>query len=331
MAVRFPKTKGMLRREAAGWLARLQSGRDPDIERKFVRWRDSDSRHSEAFERVSQSYDRAALLRHSRKLSPERDVALRQPLIHWRPAVAVAAAAAIAVLIPAGIAVMRNGGRLGMSSDAVMLTTGIGEIRQVELGDGSRVTLDTSTKLDVEIARSHRTAHLRYGRARFSVARAAVPFVVDAQPATVSSNGGVIDVDRRGPEPHVHVLVGSADVSSLASEASPSVALEPGEAAAIADGRVSRTTAIAKTVNWPQGMLQFDATPLRQAVEEANRYSERRIVLVGDVGARRVTGTFRAGDTAGLAKALASAFALSLTSGPGGQLMLTGTTPRSAK
>ena len=59
-------------------------------------------------------------------------------------------------------------------------------------------------------------------------------------------------------------------------------------------------------------MLQFDGTPLPHAVGLANRYSERHIVLAGDLDALRVTGAFRAGDTNGLARALAAAFGLSL-------------------
>ena len=53
----------MLRREAAGWLARLQSGRDPGVEAKFSRWYEADPAHAAAFERVRRSYDQAGLLR----------------------------------------------------------------------------------------------------------------------------------------------------------------------------------------------------------------------------------------------------------------------------
>jgi ferric-dicitrate binding protein FerR (iron transport regulator) len=69
-------------------------------------------------------------------------------------------------------------------------------------------------------------------------------------------------------------------------------------------------------------MLQFDGTPLPQAVRLANRYSERQIVLLGDLRGLRVTGAFRAGDTIGLSKALAAAFDLSLRQTPNGDLVL---------
>jgi ferric-dicitrate binding protein FerR (iron transport regulator) len=58
------------------------------------------------------------------------------------------------------------------------------------------------------------------------------------------------------------------------------------------------------------------------AVAVANRYSNRKIVISDDIAQLRVTGAFRAGDTAGLAKALATAFDLSLSLDSSGDLIL---------
>lgn len=60
-------------------------------------------------------------------------------------------------------------------------------------------------------------------------------------------------------------------------------------------------------------MLQFDDTPLEQAVAEANRRSRTQITLADpSIGELRVTGAFRAGDAAGFAETLAAAFRLRL-------------------
>jgi ferric-dicitrate binding protein FerR (iron transport regulator) len=69
-------------------------------------------------------------------------------------------------------------------------------------------------------------------------------------------------------------------------------------------------------------MLQFDGIPIEAAVAVANRYSNRKIIISDDVAQLRVTGAFRAGDTPGLAKALATAFHLSLSLDPGRNLIL---------
>jgi transmembrane sensor len=311
----------MLRREAANWLARLQSGRDPDIERKFQRWRDADRRHAEAFDRVRRSYEQAGLLRHSPALvSGQLEPAVRQP--GWKPLPALAAAAAVAILVPIGLVVFRDGSASFGGTEAVMLMTQVGEIRQVELADGSRVTLDTATKVDVEIGRSRRSAHLRYGRARFRIAQAKAPFVVETGNTSIMTHEGVIDLERGVRQDRVEVLAGAADVRSSKREETSTVALGAGEAMRVSSNGTEQKGAVTPAPDWTKGMLQFDGTPLAEAVALANRYSERHIVLAGDLNALRVTGAFRAGDTAGLAKALAAAFNLSLQQRADGILFL---------
>lgn len=322
MGIRLPKTRGMLRREAAGWFARLQSGRDPDIERKFRRWLDADAAHAAAFGRIQRSYEQAGLLRQSPQASADEIGAgpARLPFVQaygW----AAAAAAVLAVILLAGLYL--NGGAFGpAATEAVMLSTGTGEIRNVQLADGSRITLDTATKVDVEIGRSRRGAHLRHGRVRFRVARAGEPFVVETGRATISTREGVLDVEQVGEEDHVRVLEGAADVRPSNRSGAAIVTLAAGEGLAVNARGTERKRADAPAPDWTRGMLQFDATPLADAVALANRYSERHIVLVGDLGALRVTGAFRAGDTAGLAKALKAAFGLSLQQSRDGRLIL---------
>src|SRR6185295_20128926 len=74
--------------------------------------------------------------------------------------------------------------------------------------------------------------------------------------------------------------------------------------------------------NWTEGMLQFDGAPIAEAVAQANRYSGRHILIEGNLETLRVTGAFRAGNTAALAKALAAAFHLSLRRTAGNDLIL---------
>ena len=310
---RFPKTKWMLRREAAGWLARMQSGREPDIDTKLQDWRDVDPRHAAAFDRVRRSYEQAGLLRQSPTFATEQH---RPPIgrRQWKPLPALAAAAAAIILVPVGIVAFRGTPAFG-GTQTLMLMTKIGEIRRVRLADGSEITLDTVTKVDVEIGRTRRTAHLRYGRARFRVAAAKAPFVVETGGTTITARDGAIDVEQVGNQGRVDVLSGAADLNE-------SVTLKNGETAIVGSGRAEKIASVRTSPDWTSGMLQFDRTPLAQVIALANRYSTLHIILVGDLASLRVTGAFRAGDTRGLAKALAAAFSLSLEQGPDGNLTL---------
>lgn len=328
MGFRLPKSKGMLRRDAANWLARLQSAEDPDIQRKFQRWHDADPRHSGAFERVKRSYERAGLLRQSAlaRLDPSQ-AALPKPQRTAMPALAAAVAAV--VLVPVGVVLVRGGAFPLGGTEAVMLMTNVGEIKQVSLADGSKVTLDTSTKVEVEIGRSRRTAHLLQGRARFEVVSADVPFIVGTEGTSISTHGGTVDVQRIAEQDQVEVLAGTAEVRGTGADKAAPVAVGAGEALTVDSAGAGQRAVAAPGPDWTQGMLQFDDTPLPEAVTIANRYSRRQILLAGDLSALRVTGAFRAGDTIGLAKALAAAFSLSLEQRPDGALMLSRTAPAS--
>ena len=70
-------------------------------------------------------------------------------------------------------------------------------------------------------------------------------------------------------------------------------------------------------------MLEFDDTRLDEAAALANRYSKVQLRL-GDERIRslRVNGAFRAGDVAGFARSLATAFDLRVVRQPDGSLLL---------
>jgi transmembrane sensor len=309
----------MLRREAASWLARLQSCRDPDVEAKFRRWRDAHVTHAAAFDRVRRSYEQAGLLRHSPASAFEEP--RRNPPAQ-RPRYALAAAAALMVLAPAVLLLLRGSPIALGGPQVLMLATNVGEIRSVKLSDGSKVTLDSATRVEVEIGRMERKARLRSGRARFEVAPAARPFIVDLGTATVAASSGVVDVERAGPESRVAALAGTADVRQPAKSQSDGIKLLAGEEIAADAAGIKQKVSRARSPDWTSGMLEFDGTPIIEAVALANRYSVNRIRIDPDLAGLRVTGAFRAGDTDGLARALAAAFNLSMRRTADGALVL---------
>ncbi len=60
---------------------------------------------------------------------------------------------------------------------------------------------------------------------------------------------------------------------------------------------------------WQSGEVVFDDTPLPEAVQEVNRYSERQILLEGPaMDSLRIGGLFQAGDSEAFARAIAETF-----------------------
>jgi transmembrane sensor len=310
----------MRRRQARGWLVRRQSGRDPAAELKFRHWYESDPRNAAAFEGVRRNFEQAGLLRqspssHARELHPEKHSIAVKPQYAW------AAAAMVVLLIPAAWLLIDHGAMID-GTDAVMLVTQVGEVRHIDLEDGSKLVLDTASSVEVDISRAHRRAVIRRGRARFEIVHGRAPFVVQAGNATVTSDGSSFDVALETQQTDIGVVSGNADVRNADNAASTGQIIRAGEAVAATASGMRPSEAPAGGTDWVRGMLQFDATPLGKAVAVANRYSEHKIVLSGELGQERVTGAFRAGDIAGLARALAAAFHLSLVPEHNGDLLL---------
>ena len=103
--MKLPRSRNMLRNEAARWVARLQSGRDPRTEERFRKWVERSPAHAEAFDRISRSYSRAGLLRESALVDRRAPAAGERPRT---PRYALAAAASVAVIV-SGVAVLGSG------------------------------------------------------------------------------------------------------------------------------------------------------------------------------------------------------------------------------
>jgi transmembrane sensor len=198
-----------------------------------------------------------------------------------------------------------------------MLASRIGEIRTITLGDGSRVTLDTSSAVEVRFDGGQRRVQLGRGRARFEVAHdARRPFVVAAGPGEVVAHGTVFDVDLRRPETLVVLLQGSVEIRRPAAAGTPaaSTMLRPGQQLAISAGSAAVPVAIrVPETRWPSGMLSFEDAPLADVLASANRYSRTQIVIRDPaVREHRFTGTFKAGEPAQLAVMIGSTFDLNV-------------------
>ncbi|OHT19108.1 FecR family protein [Edaphosphingomonas haloaromaticamans] len=312
-----------VREQAIAWLVRLRAG-PTDRERvEFEDWYAADPRHADTYDALLDSWEDTALAAQVPAARRDPQPAPRHP---WMKVAVVAAA--VLLVLAAGSLVLTNNMRNGTDGPA-MLASRVGEIREIALEDGSRVTLDTNSVVRVNYNDGQRRLRLERGRARFEVAHdARRPFVVVAGTSEVVAHGTVFDVDLRERQALVSLLQGSVEVRQPAAAGTParSTMLRPGQQLAFGDTRtVTAPVAIrAAETRWPSGMLSFEDVPLAEVVASANRYNRTQIVL-GDpeVEERRFTGTFRAGEPAQLADMIGSMFGLSVRRNQDGNLMLT--------
>lgn len=208
------------------------------------------------------------------------------------------------------------GGVFLWRAQPVVHETSVGERRTVALPDGSQVTLNTASRIEVRFGGGRREVVLAAGEAFFSVQRQAdhAPFDVFSHAAQIRVTGTRFNLYRHAAFTDVDLLEGGVTVGPANGQtrdpANAAVRLAPGQAVRVsASGRPGSVTSarIGRIEDWRRGLVSFDRTPLPVAVAEMNRYSRAPLRLDdAALGQLRIDGVFETGDTAAFAKALHS-------------------------
>jgi transmembrane sensor len=198
----------------------------------------------------------------------------------------------------AGLALAGGGAVFALRGRGETFSTGVGGQRLEVLADGTRMRLNTDTRVRVAFGGGARRVVLERGQAFFEVAHdAARPFVVEADGARVRALGTRFDVRRDDGEVRVTLLQGRVEVTG---EAGGAAVLTPGEAVVAGRSGVSQPRAVdaPAATSWRSGRITLSGVPLAEAVAEVNRYSERKVVLDAPaaVAGKRISGQFVAGD-----------------------------------
>lgn len=199
-------------------------------------------------------------------------------------------------------------------ADNSLLSSKVGEVRELRLDDGTLVTLDTGTVLRVHLSAAERIINLTHGRARFMVAHdAARPFIVLAGGNEVVATGTIFDVSYRR-QMVVHLLQGSVEVrlSGWRQSADPKfhLRLRPGEQLSFARGQTrapSVMSARPSDEQWISGVKSLDDVPISELIAEANTYSDTQIILADpSFGSRNIVAEIHIRDIEAVAEAIAT-------------------------
>jgi transmembrane sensor len=320
-----PEVTADLIAEAAAWLAVLHGpNRTAATERGFSQWMKKSPGHARAFEEATAIWEEARNLPRPR---------LWRANFRQRPAprIGFLRSAAIAVVLAlfavgATIYVQRQAG----------VGTNIGEQRVLALDDGTRVILNTGTRVVVSYDREARRVELKNGEALFEVAKSPTwPFIVTAGDRRIEALGTSFVVRRDNRQLAVTLVEGSVAVSSasprlsarsaadaLRSEnpANPgTLMLTPGERIIFRDAQPVKKDRppLENLLAWQRREVALDNAVLSDAVAEMNRYNRKPMRIASAEAANvRVTGLFRAGDSMSFARAVAEAFDLEITEEP---------------
>lgn len=258
----------------------------PADQRELERWLCESTLHRVAYYRLNIAWKEAGRLKALRAegrqvmtpAPPEARVG-RHRSARWYPR----AAAACALLIVAGTLGFFRGSLIGRDSHR----TGVGGLEAVQMTDGSRIMLNTNTRLRIRFSESERRVDLDQGEVFLDVAKDAKrPFVVRAGERRVVAVGTQFVVRRDGGGVRVAVTEGAVRLEpgrERPRSASEATLLPAGTTAGVEGGKVlvrqRSIPEIERQLTWRTGILTFNRTPLAEAVDEINRYNTRRIVI----------------------------------------------------
>jgi len=163
--------------------------------------------------------------------------------------------------------------------------TVIGGMEAIPLSDGSHVTLNSDSEVQVVVTANERGVNLNHGEAFFEVAKDPTrPFIVKAGHERVIAVGTQFSVRREGDQVDVVVIEGQVRVErdNHSSSAPPallapgSVARSDGQGVLVQEKPLPEAEAI---LSWRLGFLVFHETPLKEAVAQFNRYNIRKIII----------------------------------------------------
>ena len=303
--------------KAVEWVILMRGEDAKKLKPRFEAWRAESPEHEAAYEWASRHFDASASLKASDRHGIGRVLASRK----WQ-VLAVAAAIALVLLFrpQAVFAPFQSDSETAWA--AQRLETPHGVIRTFDLSDGSKVTLDSDSGIELAMTKSERRVTLREGRARFEIVRESRPFVVEAGSGAVRTAEGVLDVGvRNHDEVEVALVSGQADIRRVSPDdgVHALVADRPVRYSASASHPILVTDDGVNRRDWPSGWVSYRAITLADLVDEVNRYAAIPVVLDDEaLGRRTLSGRFKLNDTDAFVRFVAEWADLRIVRRPGG-------------
>lgn len=308
--------------EASRLLVRLNDAPTSENEAQLCAWIEADPRHAVAFARAEAAWEAAERLKSAAAditLPPLEQIVSEEQQRRLSRNIMIVAALAVVLFIIAAVVTIRT------FSGVDRYETGVGEVRDIALQDGSILHLNSGSEAEVRFTDVGRKVRLLKGEASFDIAHDKKrPFDVEARSAVIRAVGTAFNLRLRPSVVELTVTKGAVTVHS-GSASTEKVAM--GGGAVIQANKVSLTDLGPKLVNqrtaWRDQMVELDGETIEQAANEFNRYRITPI-LIGDarVSSLRVGGRFRTKDSRDFLSALQVSLPVRVVQGEDGSVML---------
>ncbi|NVZ50874.1 FecR domain-containing protein [Pseudomonas sp. B6002] len=280
--------------EAAEWLMRLSENDLSDSERaEWERWKVSSPERDRAWARAQLLQSKLGGLPPSLAMS-----ALDRPSNPQRRA-ALGKLALLLAAMPVGWGSWKLAHTQQWTAD---YRTRVGERRELTLADGSRITLNTETAIDVLFDSQQRRVHLREGEILVQTApdTAALPrpFLVSTRQGRMQALGTRFTVREVSSRTHLAVLDGAVKVMLAENSQTAPLIINAGQRTDFSALHFGSLNPIDRNASaWIQGMLMADNMRLADFVAELARYRRGFVRCDPAIANLRISGAFPIADT----------------------------------
>ena len=210
----------------------------------------------------------------------------------------------------------------------------------IQLLDGSAISINTDSRVVVEIDEGARHVELHQGEALFEVAYDAErPFQVMAGNNRITAISTAFNVELDTDTTEVTVTEGTVQIDSFqmsisflgqmhrSTEPLLSRQVNAGEIAFLKDSTIDvqpiQIAAIDTSLSWRHGELVFTGESLEEVVAEIGRYEQRELIITDDaIRQLPVGGRFQVGDIDNLLDILEHGFGVNINRADDGKVYL---------
>ena len=175
-------------------------------------------------------------------------------------------------------------------------STAIGEQRQLTLAEGTALTLDSNTLVNIDYSNHMRRVTLLHGRVMINTAADAAgrPFVLATRDGELRPVGTRFSVSRdaHGKHTHLAVTAGAVEIYLAGSQTPARTLLAGQETDFYTTHALAPRLLSASTTAWADGMLSAERMPLAEFIQELARYHQGWLHCNAAAGQLLVTGTY---------------------------------------
>lgn len=295
--------------DAIQWLAVLNSPRLTEAQEKaFFEWLNQSSLHQAAYVKAEQLWQRGAVLAQV-KDAPRSS--------HWAIPAGLGWAVACSFL---AIVCWTFFSYIDLDRQHYRYQTAKGEQKEQQLEDGSRIVLNTDSRIEITFDKKQRRIELHQGEVFFDVRKDGRPFEVVTQLGVVRVLGTHFSVYRTASDVQVTVIEGQVALGTnpaMNESFTPAAVLRANQRLTMAGamaGDPPEAVDPRSALAWRKKQLVFKGQALNQVVDELNRYLSSPVRLADPaLGRVEITAVIQLDDVQLSLAALAQSLGLTLT------------------